>query len=212
MLRSIRVKELKQLSTSGGRGGHLSVRCNDLSWVFDRSMGMITPSSGGVNLDMFTNQNTNNADTDTDAVTDTDADTMDSNKVNVDSYDDSSVDSGNSSVGAVTMTGNRIVHIPSVALVISKDACCRQCTKDNFTSFLLFCEREVKSITSATKGVPKHVMDEIRKLLKQITVKAFYEKWKVLQLNDDESLTITEETHGLATNLFLTGKKNIRVL
>jgi hypothetical protein len=70
----------------------------------------------------------------------------------------------------------------------------------------------VKSITSATKGVPKHVMDEIRKLLKQITVKAFYEKWKVLQLNDDESLTITEETHGLATNLFLTGKKNIRVL
>jgi hypothetical protein len=119
--------------------GHLFVRYNESSWVFDRRMGMITPSSGGINVDMLTNQNTNDAATDTDAVTDTDADTMDSNEVDVDSYDDSSVDSGNSSVGAVAMMGNQIVHIPSVASVISKDACCCQCTEDNFTSFLLFC-------------------------------------------------------------------------
>lgn len=68
----------------------------------------------------------------------------------------------------------------------------------------------MKSIISATKGVPKHIMDEIRKALKQINIKAFYEKWKVLQLNDDESLTITEETHGLATNVFLTCKKKTK--
>jgi len=70
----------------------------------------------------------------------------------------------------------------------------------------------VKSIISATKGVPKHIMDEIRKALKQINIKAFYEKWKVLQLKEDKSLTLTEETHGLATNVFLTCKKKQSVV
>jgi hypothetical protein len=78
----------------------------------------------------------------------------------------------------------------------------------NFDSFLWFCEKEVKIIASAMKHLPKHITNQLRKIINQVNIRKIYEKWKTEHYKKDDNHTITKQTCGIATNVIVTCKNN----
>jgi len=96
MPRSISNLELKQLCNVGGRGGRLSVQCNESLWTFNLRTTMITLSSEDVNVGVGMKCE----------YVDSDDDGYESS-----SSDESLVDSETSVPVAPPMTGHRLLHL-----------------------------------------------------------------------------------------------------
>jgi len=101
MPRSISNLELKQLCNVGGRGGRLSVQCNESLWTFNLRTTMITLSSEDVNVGVGMKCEYEDSKTD-----DSDDDGYESS-----SSDESLVDSETSVPVAPPMTGHRLLHL-----------------------------------------------------------------------------------------------------
>lgn len=177
---------------------------NESPWVLDHRSATITLTTNGMDEDVYATEDNDEFDSDTEASDDADLNSWCS--------DTSSLDSCNSNVVVDVpppMMGNRIVALGGICEHISNNTCCCCCfVDDNLNSFLWYCDREMKAIASSTKHLPKHVADQLRKIIDQVNVRKFYEKWKTDQCNKDDNLTVTKQTYGIATNVTVTCKNN----
>jgi hypothetical protein len=96
---------------------------------------------------------------------------------------------------------NRIVDLPSILAAIQSAISCSHCIRKQMNSFLLFCEQKRQQVMTIAESKKRYQLS-FQYLQCNSNVSNWYKEWEHANSDTKESsLTITDTTYGLATNI-----------
>jgi hypothetical protein len=188
--RRISTRETKQLSLLGGSKRRFNEA--DTNWNFSN---LITPSTNEHRI--------TEALDDSSATSSSSADSQ--STYSNDDYAEEDFTNDVVSTHRELKGGNRLINLQDLNKALTSTTCCNSCARNEnktlMDSFIDFCEEEIGNIFQSCQPMTSYN----QKLLRKMSVRKFYEKWKETPISNFNTvpLTMTEMSHGLASVISL---------
>ncbi len=105
-------------------------------------------------------------------------------------------------------SGNRLVDLTQVIIVVQEMATCKTCHDADMHAFFNFCDKKIEAVKEDAKQKYSRKY-RLKSILQSINVRKWYKEWQEENkcCNITSSLTINEVTYGLASNISVSCKR-----